>query len=231
MTRTQFKKVAGAQHALVDLHQVEVKSQGEEMFFTGYGAVFGNIDSYYDIIEKGAFTDSLEEAKQTGRWPSMMSQHDYYSNPIGVWTNMYEDDYGLKVEGILAETPAGIETYNLLKMKPRPAINGLSIGYRTVESSADVVDGVGVTRLKKLDLWEVSLVTFPANPESRVSGVKNGLTLRDAERALREAGFSRNEAKTIVSSGFNTVSDLRDVGTSGGGDLTESLRDLLTRIA
>lgn len=199
-----------------------------EMIFSGYGAVFGNVDSYGDVIQKGAFKESLRDAKKSGNWPAMLMQHGGWGmgaddmTPVGIWTSMEEDDIGLKVEGKLADTARGREAYGLLKMSPRPAINGMSIGYYAKEFILGTKPEEPRRTLKKVDLVEVSLVTFPANGKARVESVKNGgLTIRIAEQALREAGFSRTEAKGILAAGFKAV-PLRDA--DGYGELAEMIR-------
>jgi HK97 family phage prohead protease len=185
----------------------------EARTFTGYGAVFGNVDSYGDVIDKGAFKKTLADAKKSGSWPAMLLQHGGWGmsaddlTPVGIWTELAEDDKGLLVTGKLAETQRGEEAYGLLKMTPRPALNGLSIGYRarkfTVGTKVDEPRRI----LHEVELVEVSLVTFPANPKARVGSVKSGdgLGVRDAEKALREAGFSANEAKAILAKGFAAI--------------------------
>ncbi|HWO94196.1 MAG TPA: HK97 family phage prohead protease, partial [Dehalococcoidia bacterium] len=171
-------------------------SDTKEMTFSGYGAVFGNVDSYGDVIQKGAFRETLREAKKSKQFPAMLLQHGGWGvtsedfTPIGIWTDMEEDDVGLRVEGKLADTARGREAYTLLKMTPRPAINGLSIGYRAKEYSLGTKPEEPRRTLKKVDLLEVSLVTFPANPKARVSAVKSIeqlSTLAEAERYLRDA--------------------------------------------
>src|SRR5690606_34136449 len=106
---------------------------GGAMTFAGYGAYFNNVDAYGDVIAPGAFTKTLKEARASGNWPAMLLQHGSFlggddNMPVGVWTDMREDDKGLWVEGQLADTQRGRDTYALLKMSPRPAINGMSIG-------------------------------------------------------------------------------------------------------
>jgi HK97 family phage prohead protease len=175
----------------------QVKSVGDDGAFTGYGSVFGVVDSYKDLVDRGAFRDSLSEWERKGRMPALLWQHRS-GEPIGVYKTIREDEHGLFVEGRLAlKTARGGEAYELLKMG---AISGLSIGYVTREESLDRVTGVNT--LKKLDLWEVSLVTFPANDSARVSSVKTieaiG-SLKDVEGYLREAGgFSRSDATALV---------------------------------
>ena len=215
--------------------RLEIKSAGAEapeegMTFSGYGAVFGNIDSYNDVIEKGAFRKTIEEFKASGKWPAMLSQHGGWISssqdmtPVGVWTEMREDDHGLYVEGKLADTPRGRELYELMKMTPRPAIDGMSIGYFITDSTDEKKDGELIRHIKGIDLVELSLVTFPANKEARIADVKSeDLTIRDAERALRDAGFSRAEAKRILANGFSSF-DLRDAEEKDDTEIAELLR-------
>jgi HK97 family phage prohead protease len=184
----------------------------KEMRFTGYGAVFGNVDSYGDAIQKGAFRETIRDAKKSGIWPSLLLQHGGWGanaedmTPIGVIESMEEDDTGLKMDSILADIQRGRDAYTLLKMSPRPAINGLSIGYIPVEwkRNDQPKPGEPYRTLTKIKLMEVSLVTFPANLEARVTEVKSGLDIRIAERALRDAGFSRSETRSILSRGFKS---------------------------
>lgn len=175
----------------------EVKALGADGVFEGYGSVFGVKDSYGDIVVKGAFNDSLAAHRKNGSLPALLWQHDS-DEPIGVYLDMREDDHGLFVKGQLAlKTQRGAEAYELLKMK---AISGMSIGYVTQEETFDKATGTNM--LSKLQLWETSLVTFPANDSARVSAVKsieNMKNLGDAESRLRDAGFSRTEATAFVS--------------------------------
>lgn len=200
----------------------------DEMTFSGYGAVFGNVDTYGDMIAKGAFTDTVKQAKATGIWPAMLSQHGGWgmsaddNTPIGVWTDMKEDSTGLYLEGKMAPTVRGIEMHTLMKMTPRPAISGLSIGYiATAWTNGNGKDEPRRT-LTAVQLMEISPVTFPANGKARVQSVKNEITIRTAERALRDAGFSQSEAKRIVSAGFKTSTTHRDDG--GLADIAAMLR-------
>lgn len=171
----------------------KIKAVSEDGLFSGYGSVFGVIDSYKEVVSPGAFSESLSQ-----RTPALLWQHRS-GEPIGVYSAIREDQTGLYVEGKLAlKTARGAEAYELLKMG---AISGLSIGFVTRDDSYDRV--TGIRTLKKVDLWEVSLVTFPANDAARVSGVKSIETiasLADAEAFLRDAGgLSRREATALVS--------------------------------
>lgn len=174
----------------------QVKSISDSGTFSGYGSVFGVQDSYGDIVVAGAFSDSLAAHRAASRLPAMLWQHRS-AEPIGVYTSMKEDAVGLHVEGQLAlSVVRGAEAHALMKMG---ALTGLSIGYVSRDDSYDRV--TGITTLKKVDLWEVSPVTFPANDAARIQGVKSIEVLenlRDAEKYLRDAGLGRTEAKAFL---------------------------------
>ncbi len=129
----------------------------------GYASLFGKRDQGGDVVQKGAYAASLSRLTAQGRAVKMLWQHDP-TQPIGVWDEVREDAVGLWVKGrILPEVDKGREAVALLAAG---AIDGLSIGYRTVKAERD---GKGQRLLSELELWEVSLVTFPMLPEARVS--------------------------------------------------------------
>lgn len=184
------------------------------MEFNGYGATFNNVDSYGDIIIPGAFDTYLQDVQnQKQNWPAMLMQHGGWGvtstdmTPIGVWDSITEDQNGLKVTGTLADTPRGQEAYALLKMSPRPAISGLSIGFYTRKFSFGGKNDTFDRKLEQIDLVEISLVTFPANDKARVSGVKShtDYSEREFEQILRDSGFSKKEALIIISQGFKSL--------------------------
>lgn len=176
---------------------LQIKAAGDDGTVEGYGSVFGVRDNYDDVIAKGAFIQSLKDHKAAGTMPAMLWQHDE-DKPIGIWTEMVEDEKGLRIKGQLAmETVKGKEAHALLKMG---AINGLSIGFMSKQWAYD--RETEVRTLTEIDLWEVSLVTFPANEKARVTNVKSAdemATPKDAEKALRDAGFSKSDATAFVS--------------------------------
>ena len=173
----------------------ELKKLDEGGMFEGYASVFGVKDYDGDVIVKGAFKNAIENFNKGNRRPKMLWQH----NPsiiIGKWTDMYEDDKGLHVKGTLfTDVEKGAEAYALMKHKE---LDGMSVGFNinnaTAESGGRVIDD--------LELWEISVVTWGANPEALVSSVKCIQTERDFEQFLRESGFSQKEAKRITSQGF-----------------------------
>ncbi len=129
----------------------------------GYASLFGRRDQGGDVVQKGAYGASLAKLRAEGRRVKMLWQHDP-SEPIGVWDEVREDATGLWVKGrVLPDVARGREAAALLAAG---AIDGLSIGYRTVKAERD---GRGQRLLSELELWEVSLVTFPMLPEARVA--------------------------------------------------------------
>ena len=182
---------------------LNIKAVKEDGTFSGYGSVFNVKDSYNDIVVPGAFKQSLEAHNNAGTMPALLWMHDSAS-PIGVFTLMTEDSVGLYVEGKLFLTvQKGLEAHELLKGR---AINGLSIGYvpKTWEYNAEEKTNY----LKEVDLWECSLVTFPANTSARVSvvkAIKEGRTpeIRELEAAVREElGLSCRDAKNLMNFGY-----------------------------
>lgn len=196
MTRTPERKDAPSGRQ-VRAFVLDLKATNDDGSVEGYGSVFGVRDSYDDVIAAGAFQASLAAHKKAGTMPAMLWQHDS-DKPIGVWTEMVEDSKGLRIKGQLAlETTLGKEAHALLKMG---ALNGLSIGFVSKQWAYD--RDTDIRTLTEIDLWEVSLVTFPANGSARVTNVKSVDELmapKDAERALRDAGFSKSDATAFVS--------------------------------
>ncbi len=178
-------------------YALQIRATGDDGTVEGYGSVFGERDSYDDVIAPGAFNGSLAAHKTASTMPAMLWQHDG-SKPIGIWTEMVEDSKGLRIKGQLAlETVLGKEAHALLKMG---ALNGLSIGFVSKQWTYD--RDTDVRTLTELDLWEVSLVTFPANGKARITNVKAAEEMaapKDAERVLREAGFTKSDATIFVS--------------------------------
>ena len=183
---------------------LEVKAVKDDGTFTGYGSVFGEIDSMNEIVAPGAFAESLEVIAAKKRPVPALWQHRS-SEPIGIYEKLEEDATGLLVEGRLLKDDVrqASEAHALMKVG---AVTGLSIGYMVRESSFDEKEGVRT--LSKLDLVEVSLVTFPANDSARVDAVKLKLahgslpTLPEFERLLREAGFSKSQAAVVANRGL-----------------------------
>jgi HK97 family phage prohead protease len=147
---------------LPSMSRVALTSDGA---IEGYASLFGEVDQARDMVMPGAFTQTL---KQRGlRKIPMLFQHDP-SEPVGVWLELVEDWRGLKARGRLI--PDVMRARELLSLLKAGAVDGLSIGYRTVRGQID--PKTRVRRLYQVDLWEISIVTFPLLNGARVSAVK-----------------------------------------------------------
>lgn len=145
---------------------LEVKSLNSAGRFAGYASVFDVVDNQKDIILRGAFTETLK-----GRVGDikMLWQHQQ-DEPIGIFEHMFEDKNGLYVEGrLLLDIARAKEAYALLKER---VIGGLSIGYSPIKYRLN--EKTGVRMLSAVELWEISLVTFPANESAKITVVKQG---------------------------------------------------------
>lgn len=141
----------------------EIKATNDNsMEFEGYGSIFGNMDSYRDIVEKGCFNRTIKNNKNRIK---VLWQH---WKPIGRPIDLHEDDKGLYIKGKLSDIQQGKEAYTLMKDK---VINEMSIGYNTIKYEYDKEKNIRY--LKELKLYEISLVTWAANDKARVSNVKN----------------------------------------------------------
>lgn len=143
----------------------DLKAVEPDGSFSGYASRFNVVDLGRDVVLPGAFAESI--ARRGPRGIRMLFQHDP-AEPIGVWLEVREDEHGLYARGrILPEVERGREVLALMRAG---ALDKLSIGFRTVEGRTDARSGV--RRLARVDLWEISIVTFPMLPEARVSAVK-----------------------------------------------------------
>jgi HK97 family phage prohead protease len=186
----------------------DIKADASAGTFSGYGSTFGNVDSYGDTIQPGAFDNTLKSWKAQGRLPKMLLQHGgigFTSEdmlPVGQWTGMEEDQKGLFVQGKLfaLNTDLGQRIYENLKAGELD----LSIGFNIPAGGASAAgkDSPATRIIKQVDLWEVSLVTFPADSFATTFDVKSAFgieKLREFEDALGDRGISRKDRATVVS--------------------------------
>lgn len=188
---------------------LQVKDLSEDGTFEGYGSVFGNVDSYGEKVLPGAFVESLAQHKREGSNVLMLWQHNP-DQPIGVWDDLAEDAKGLWGKGqLILEVQKAREVHALMKRK---AIGGLSIGYRETDTDQDG----NVRLLKKLHLFEISPVSFPANRRARIESVKSErmdefarrlrdgdpMPIKEFEDILRDAGVPKSMATAIASHGY-----------------------------
>ena len=212
-------------------YALAIRAAGDDGTVEGYGSVFGVRDTYDDVIQPGAFATSLGAHRAAGTMPAMLWQHDP-EEPIGVWTDMVEDEKGLRVKGrLVLDAERGRAAHALLKAG---ALNGLSIGFMAKQWAYD--RDTDVRTLTEIDLWEVSMVTFPAQARARITNVKSadvaGLTtIRQAEKTLRDAGFSAGAAGAYLAQVKRIVlaeRDARDAAARATGAADRLLRSLST---
>lgn len=185
----------------LDLGVLEFKALGGERTFSCYGNVKGNIDHALDRVVDGAYRDSIAAHKAAGTMPKFFWMHNPWDTPVGVWTAMEEDSKGLYLEGKFSNTPKGNELYELYKDN---ALDSFSIGYRVNDEKWN--SSLGCNDLIKVDIREISAVTFACNEESRLVEIKSKLSegnvLTKAElRALLEsvpAGLSKRQIERIT---------------------------------
>lgn len=199
--------------------------------FSGYASLFGAPDLGRDVLMPGAFERSLVKRGASGI--RMLFQHDP-NQPIGVWDIIREDARGLYVKGrLMLDVERAREVYALMK---EGGLNGLSIGFKTIKGKRD--QRSGIRNLFEVDLWEISIVTFPMLPEAQVSSVKAATcnrkslpSTREFERWLmRDAGFSRKQARTVIHSGFKSLDATRDA--AAGRNIThKSTAEIIRRAA
>ena len=175
--------IDGLEHKFMKLSGGDVHVE-EGQTISGYASLFGLVDQGGDIVEAGAYGSALDRLAQKGSTIKMLWQHDP-SEPIGVWDEVREDDRGLFVKGrLLPDVARAREAAALIDAG---AIDGLSIGYRTVRASKN---SKGQRLLSELELWEVSLVTFPMLPDARV-GAKGDCPevamMRDLAATIQDA--------------------------------------------
>jgi len=209
---------------------LSVKAVRDDGFFSGYGSVFDVVDTYNEVVAAGAFADSLAERAAKKRPIPVLWQHRTDS-PLGVYDVVREDEKGLYVEGRLLTKEVNLarEAHALMKAG---AVTGLSIGYWTRASSYD--EKSGIRTLTQVDLEEVSIVTMPANDESRIDAIKMKLahgglpTLPEFEKLLCEAGFSKTQAAVVANRGLAHL--LREAGDTAtettASDLVKALSGL-----
>lgn len=197
----------------------------KEGVISGYASRFGVVDQGGDKVMPGAYTKSLQAAEGEGRKIKMLWQHDP-AQPIGVWEEVREDEKGLFVKGrIMTGVQKGAEALALIE---EGALDGLSIGYRTIRATRGEKN---VRELRELELWEVSTVTFPMEKGSRISDMKDmeagnfaGLK-RYVESGMRDAGFTGDEAKAAAAACADKVKGMREAP-----DLTAEMADFLSEI-
>jgi HK97 family phage prohead protease len=190
-------------HLTSTFEMKEVKEDEEFFYFEGYGATFGNVDFGGDVILKGAFSRTLTKMATV----PVLYQHNT-REPVGIFTELKEDEKGLYVKGKLPKSDSMVRDRIIPQMKVG-SISKMSIGYMVTDS-----EWKGDMRiLKELELFEISLVTFPMNDQANITAMKGEegykitkdmvendvKSIREAEEMLRDAGFSQSASKAMIS--------------------------------
>lgn len=179
---------------------VEIKELDEKTGeFEGYASVYNVEDSDGDIILPGAFAEAVTKMNE-GKRPKMLWQH----NPtqiVGSWLEMREDNNGLYVRGrTIDEVEKGREARALMRANE---LDAMSVGFNVLQEEPNRNSRFG-SQIQLADLWEVSLVTWGANPLAKIQSAKH------IERVLRDAGYSRKEATAITSGGYKAAFNQSD---------------------
>ncbi len=223
-----LQQLAGRDRRDLPLELCELKfaqaGANDPVEFDGYGSVWGRVDSYGDTVLKGAFAESLKS-----RRPMMLFGHNPGRVP-GKWVSAAENDQGLLLKGQL--TPGHSEAADIAASLKFGSLNGLSIGGYTTDAETQKSGG---RLIKSFDLYEVSIVSMPAEQEARIDSasvkamVDSASKLSDFEGILREAGFSRDAATSAVSrfarvARGDPAADLSDI--KAAGVMLEAIRGL-----
>lgn len=233
------------QKRLIVSFGIDTKAVSATGEFEGYGAVFSNIDLGRDVIKPGAFRKSLKEWKKKKQMPAMFWHH-MSDEPVGEWLEMFEDDKGLFVRGqlwvegnSLGRKPCDVseKVHNLLVSN---GPKGLSIGYSAKDYKFEEAEGVRVRVLKELGIWEVSPVPFGMNPLAEVTNAKSICELvdedgqladiRSFEKILRDAGLSRQQAKSLLSDGYKALLPQENQRDAEAGELVKSIERITQSI-
>lgn len=209
--------------------EFETKAFGDSGSFSGYAAIFGNVDLGGDVIERGAFKDIVKG--RNGK-VKILNQHNM-RDPIGV-ADVEQDDKGLKFTGqLILDAASARSAYGLMK---GGALDGMSIGYDPLPGGAEIMKSGGRS-LKSLKLWEISPVTFGMNPSAGILDVKSFAldikagrlpSLSDFEDLLREAGFSKTQAAVIANRGLKTLLDRSESGGDPTSEILAALKSFKT---
>lgn len=168
----------------------QITEDADYFIFEGYASTFGNVDYGNDAVVKGAFIETVAElmgSNKTGKLPALW-QHDC-DDPIGSYTELREDNYGLFVKGRLPKADTFVSGRVMPQMKAE-SVTAMSIGYSVIDYA---IEG-GVRLLKKLKLWEISLVTTPMNPMAEITGFKSAVAYQDLPLASRDREWDSTAA-------------------------------------
>lgn len=216
----------------IELQDVELSVDGQPGTFRGYASKFNGIDSYGDTILPGAY----DKVVAAGGTVPVFFNHDSFDLPIGKYTKLSANSQGLYVEGVLTlDIPRARDVYNALKAG---TVSGLSVGIGIAEDDWEPNAETGGKTIKNVSLLrEISICTFPADDRARVSLVKaedidQMATIRDVEKCLRDAGFSKSQALAFIAKTKDILSSesLRDAEKKNEQAFLQALSSLSEKL-
>ncbi len=201
------------QYKSFDFEVKQIKEKEGFFIFEGFASTFGNVDLGDDIVQRGAFADSLKENSQVPiLWQHRMSE------PIGKSIHLEEQEKGLFVQARLPKDDSLVRDRVIPQMKVG-SITTMSIGFFTVEFSRN--NDTGINTLEKVKLFEISLVTLAMNPKAEITDFKSFKeiekdvkSLKDIETYLKSSGLSNNESKALISKIKEFSKDQREADDS-----------------
>lgn len=184
--------------------------------FEGYASVFNNTDTYGDVIRPGAFTETINDFQERGRVIPVLYGHDFsdpFSN-IGAVEEVVEDDHGLRVKAKLdLDNPKAAQVYRLMKAK---RLNEMSFAFNVLDGSWAEIDGEEIYEIKRVKLFEVSVVPVGANPQAEI------LTVKQATEALVTAAKQANPAVAeSVAKHAGSIAALLDPVAENGAEVPQ----------
>jgi uncharacterized protein len=173
--------------------RTEIKAAKDDMSFEGYASIFGNIDSWYDIVEKGAFKKTIKEHFKRIKVLAMHNVHSLIGKPV----TLVEDSKGLYFEARVSDTSLGRDVMTLIKDK---VLTEMSIGYDAVKFGFDEINGEKIRRLQEVRLWEISPVTWAANEQAAIKRLDFSTTYDNIKAEIK-----RLEALKVKAAEFSTL--------------------------
>ena len=184
----------------------QITEDDDYFYFEGYASTFGNVDRGLDVVVAGAFRDTVAELMSSQKESKLPALWQHNSDmPIGGYTEFREDSHGLFVKGRLPKSDTFVSGRVIPQMKVG-SISCMSIGYSTL----DYIIEAGVRLLKKLKLWEISLVTTPMNPLAEITGFKSAVAFQDLPLASRDREWDSAAAISRVRPFLNSEEEPED---------------------
>lgn len=212
----------------LSLSECELKTDGDKGVFSGYASKYNGTDSYGDTILPGAYAKVAAKAKNI----PIFLNHASWEVPIGKYTKVEDRPNGLYVEGELTlSIQKAHEVYDALKAG---SMSGLSVGIMLSKKDYDLVDDSdpwsGRVIKNVSELREISVCTFPADSKARINAVKTDgvTTVREFESALRDAGLSKSQAQSLISTARAIFVDEKSRRDSS--DQVDKIQDAMDRI-